>query len=327
MIMKVFFIAFIIFSVHTLKAEVTPNYKIIQRSLDHTVTGDSLLITGKVHYKNELPASHNFGKVAALDFSVANIIGRSGKYQIKIHRKAKGFYYFQNGYQEVVVDLSRYTENNRFEIDIQAGQYLDLPHQAEKPVIYLYSTKPIRTNLILNPTGELTFTYPQYQDNWRVETQKNGQITNLATGKSHPYLFWEANQPNASFQAEGGIFEGYIIQTDTAVQFLENQLAAMGLNEHESTDFITYWAPRLMAKEYATIQFLLNDDYDSFFGDISSSTPLDFKLRIGMLFKVHGQKPTFKVIQPSYENIEKRHGFSLIEWGGVELRNGLVALQ
>ena len=108
--------------------------------------------------------------------------------------------------------------------------------------------------------------------------------------------------------------------------FLENKLADLGLNEREATDFITYWAPRLMVKPYATIQFVVNKDYNTVFGGISSSVPLDYQLRIGMLFEISDQRPLTEIAEPSYQKIEKRHGFSLIEWGGIEFKNTINTL-
>lgn len=303
----------------SLQAKERLNYTIVNSYWDHSVSKDSLFISGKVNYRKK-PDLNSFGKVAALNFKTANIVGRSGDYSIKISRSAKGFYFFQEGYREVVINLSAYADVNHFEIDIAGIQYFEMI-QVEKPVIYLYHDTPIKTELSLSPIGDLIFTYPQYESNWQIETQKNGSIKNLKTGKVHPYLFWEATQKTKTFNTTTNGIEGYIIQTDSAVTFLENQLDKLGLNATESTDFITYWGPRLMVKKYATIQFLVNENYTAFFGRISSSTALDYQLRIGMLFKVSDEKPKLKVSPPTPRKQIKRHGFSLIEWGGIELKN------
>ncbi|MFK8044959.1 MAG: hypothetical protein AB8B72_05665 [Crocinitomicaceae bacterium] len=322
--MKLLLLAFAIVFTSLTFAEENRNYDIISANIDSTILGDSIVVTGIVTYEKKPPLD-NFGKVASLDFKMANIVARSGGYAIKYHKSAKGFYFFQSNYKEVVIDLSSYDAANKFEININAEEFT-ARFQLEKPVVYLYSPYPTKTELTLSPNGELSFTYPQYDKNWQIETQENGNIKNLKTGKIHPYLFWEANQTQLDFKKEGKTIEGYVISTDTAVQFLEKQLASLGLNERESTDFITYWAPRLMQKQFATIQFMIGKDYDEVFGGIESTTLLDYQLRIGMLYEITEVKPSEKVVKPTPIIIKKRHGFSLIEWGGIELKNKLILL-
>lgn len=322
--MKSIFVIFTLLFCLNLHAKEKSNFTITNSNWDNSISIDSILISGRINY-NKKPDLNSFGKVASLDFKVANIVARSGEYAIKISRAAKGYYFFQEGYREVIVNLQDYTDANHFQIDIVGEQYFALI-QAEKPIIYLYSDKTVQTDLTLSPVGELSFTYPHYNKNWQVETQKNGDIKNLKSGKSHPYLFWEANHTNINFKNASNVFEGYLIQTDTVVQFLENRLTQFGLNAKESTDFITYWAPRLMQKQYAIIQFMIEDDYHEVFGGIHSSTPLDFKLRIGMLYEVTEFKPSLKIRTPKPILMNKRHGFSLIEWGGIELKGKLIYL-
>ncbi|MDX1350881.1 MAG: hypothetical protein R3279_11560 [Putridiphycobacter sp.] len=298
-------------------------YSIVKTEKDSAIHKDSLYISGKINY-DKVPAINSFGKVASLDFKVAEIVARSGSFQIKIHRQSKGFYFFQEGYKEVVVDLSNYSKTNRFEVHIVGEEYLQLI-QAEKPVVYLYSAKPTKTTITLSPVGQLAFTYPTYQNNWQVETVLNGHIKDLKTGKLHPYLFWEANQPQMNFDKKNGIIEGFTVKTDTIIPFLENQLALLGLNSTESTDFITYWAPRLQKKDFAIIQFRVNQQYDSVFGHIQSSTQLNYQLRVGMLFEVFNHQPTVDILPPKYALEVDRIGFGLVEWGGIELSQSLVA--
>jgi hypothetical protein len=300
------------------------NFSIVKTDIDTAIHADSLYISGKIIY-DKVPAINSFGKVASLDFKVANIVARSGDYTIMIHKQAKGFYFFQEGYKEVVIDLSHFSKANRFEIHIVGEEYLQLI-QAEKPIVYLYSNKPVKTTITLSPFGHLAFTYPAYENNWQVETESNGNIKDLKTGKLHPYLFWEANQPQESFHTSDGVVEGFMIQTDTVTTFLETQLAILGLNSRESTDFITYWVPRLQKKPFAVVQFLMNEEYNSTFGGIQSATKLDYMLRIGMLFEIYDVQPSIVLASPANKSHSERRGFGLVEWGGMELKNALSAL-
>ena len=85
------------------------------------------------------------------------------------------------------------------------------------------------------------------------------------------------------------------------------------------TDFITYWAPRVMKYEYATIQFLLGDDYANSIAELISNPKPDSELRIFMLFQGFNENvPPNYLVEPSFDNF-KRKGFTLVEWGGAQL--------
>ena len=296
------------------------NYQIIERQTNAPVPEDSLLIFGKVIY-DKTPAKDNFGKISTLNFKTAIVVQRSGNFEIMIHKSTKGIYFYQQGYREVVINFNEIAWFNQLELNITGETYFS-EILIEKPVIYCYSPEPVKTEIYLNPKGDLTFTYPAYHQKWEIQTTENEQIQDLNTGKTHPYLFWEAQQNKLDFiksnQSSG--INGFIIQTDTVIPFLEHQLSQLGLNDKEATDFITYWGPRLMQQNYALIQFIVNDDYNSVFGTIEFSQQPDCLQRVGMLFSNLEQVPqNFKITPQTFEPIQRK-GFTVIEWGGAEIK-------
>ena len=321
--MRLLFTCLMALNLFISKADVNPLYNIKSKTWDENLSKDSLYIEGKVSYTSP-PGPESFGKISSLDLKISKVFSRKGNYKIVIPRSAKGIFFFQAGYQEVIINLKEYTHFNQFKINITAKENRAVI-MVEKPVVYLYSDAPITTTINLKPKGELSFTYPKYNTGWKIQTQKDGNIINLITQKTHPYLFWEANQKSMNFTMKEGIIEGYVIKTDTVLSFLEAQLTSMGLNSRESTDFITYWAPRLQTKNYAVIQFLVNEAYDDFFGDISSTTPIDYQLRVGMIFEVVDKLPAQSVVAPDIKQVRERNGFSLIEWGGAALQNTIIS--
>ena len=298
-------------------AEEKPLYKIISQTQDAGIPQDSILITGKVNY-DKLPPKDIFGTISTLDFRSQRVVNRNGEYKILIHKNSRGFYFYQQGYREVVIRLKELGQFNRYEINITGETYFAI-QMVEKPVIYCYSPSEIETEITLLPKGILSFTYPIYDKKWRIKTTENNAIMDLNTGKVHPYLFWEANQSALNFKMNDNTMNGFLVDTDTIIPFLEVQLKAIGLNEIESTDFITYWAPRLMQKEYALIQFLVNSEYTHAFGDIEFTVEPNCIQRVGMLFTGLDKIPNSLKVHPQEFPSINRHGFTVIEWGGVEL--------
>ena len=58
-----------------------------------------------------------------------------------------------------------------------------------KPVIYLYPMEEEIINVKLDYDGELTSTYPTYNDGWTVKAKPDGTLTNLEDNREYSYLF------------------------------------------------------------------------------------------------------------------------------------------
>lgn len=163
-----------------------------------------------------------------------------------------------SGFSEVVFP-GPFTERHLIEVDFYLAGAQDV---FLKPVIYAYSSSG-NFSMSLKPAGEFTFTYPQSADGiWNMRTNEDGTLTNLDDQKNYPYIFWEGEGPEQNIIQNGNQVSGYLIKTDTCISFLENTLMAYGLNEKESTDFITFWGPKMIEKPYAFVQFLTNAEYE-----------------------------------------------------------------
>lgn len=255
--------------------------------------------------------------VSTLDHVTSTKTDEDGKFKFTISDKDSSIYMFKMNYDEVVIYNYDFKSQHKVEIAFYT-YYREEIDEVEKPVIYLYNKKEIQTNIELKPKGKLSFTYPQYKDSWNVTVSSEGIKHN---NKIYPYLFWEAEQNDMNFIQNNTELEGYAIKTDTATSFLENRVRQLGLNEIEATDFITYWGPRMVQKDYALVQFLVDDDYTTHIADIELSPKPKTSRRIFMLFYGSETDYDFNKIDLKRPSIKefKRKGFTLIEWGGTEL--------
>ena len=85
-----------------------------------------------------------------------------------------------------------------------------------KPVIYLYPEEETQVTVKLDYAGELTCTYPAYDDGWTVTAQPDGTLTDAA-GQTYSYLFWEGVDTAAYDFSQGFCVAG------KAVDQCENQ--------------------------------------------------------------------------------------------------------
>ena len=112
----------------------------------------------------------------------------------------------------------------------------------KKPVIYLYPEKEKDISVQLDfDFKKIKFIaiYPKFNEGnniWKVHAKPNGDI--ILKDKIYPYLFWEAQSDIIE-----EINEGFMVTEENAENFLEEKLKILGLNNKESTDFITYWLP------------------------------------------------------------------------------------
>ena len=98
-----------------------------------------------------------------------------------------------------------------------------------KPVIYLYPEETTEVTVELDLPGELTCTYPAYEDGWRVTAAPDGTLTD-GKGQTYNYLYWEGETATQYDLSEGFCVAG----ADTAA-FLEEALAQLGLTRDDIT--------------------------------------------------------------------------------------------
>ena len=180
---------------------------------------------------------------------------------------------------------------------------------SEKPVLYLYPEEKTQVAITLDYAGVLTSTYPAYEDGWTVTAQPDGTLTD-ETGREYYCLFWEGKS-DADYDFSTGFC---VAGKDTAV-FLEWALAQLGLTEREANEFIIYWLPRMAGNAYNLVSFQGAAYTDS--AELSIDPAPDTVVRVFMAWKGLDQP---EKITPQKLTAVERTGFTVVEWGGSEVK-------
>lgn len=178
-----------------------------------------------------------------------------------------------------------------------------------KPVIYLYPEVSTDISVVIDYKGDLTCTYPEYNDFWKVHAEPNGRLTNYEDGKEYSYLYWEG-----ICNFDYNFNKGFVIEGDRTVEFLQDKLSYMGLEPKEYNEFIVFWLPKMEQNEYNLIYFA-EDEYKEI-AKLTIKPEPDSIQRIHMVFKALDEyvKIEEQVLMPF-----ERRGFTVIEWGGTEI--------
>ena len=179
----------------------------------------------------------------------------------------------------------------------------------EKPVIYLYPETETRVTVKLDLSGELTCAYPAYDGGWVVTAAPDGTLTD-EHGQTYNYLYWEGEGTEAYDFSKGFCVAG----SDTAA-FLEDALDRLGLTRREANEFLVYWLPRMQDNPYNLIAFQQEAYTES--AKLTVSPQPDSVLRVFMAWK-----PLARPVDVPAQTLPgfERRGFTLVEWGGAEVR-------
>lgn len=200
----------------------------------------------------------------------------------------------------LIVSLEEY-------ISIYSNQFT-----VDKPIIYLYPEEATELTIKLGNEKLITHSYPKYIDGWNIIANPNGDLIDLDTGRSLYSLYYESKPVTDIVMTD----EGFIVKGEDTIEFLEEKLAILGLNEREAQEFIIYWLPKLEANEYNYIRFASQRE-------IEANMPLDFSVEPDTLIRVWME---FKGLDTPIEINEQelvtpqREGFVVVEWGGTEIR-------
>ena len=179
----------------------------------------------------------------------------------------------------------------------------------EKPVIYLYPETETRVTVKLDYQGTLTCAYPAYDGGWTVTAAPDGTLTD-EHGRTYNYLYWEGEGTEAYDFSKGFCVAG----SDTAA-FLEDALDRLGLTRREANEFLVYWLPRMQDNPYNLIAFQQEAYTQS--AKLTVSPRPDSVLRVFMAWK-----PLARPVDVPAQTLPgfERRGFTLVEWGGAEVR-------
>ena len=179
----------------------------------------------------------------------------------------------------------------------------------EKPVIYLYPETETRVTVKLDLSGELTCAYPAYDGGWTVTAAPDGTLTD-EHGRTYNYLYWEGEVAN-----EFDFSKGFCVAGSDTAAFLEDALDRLGLTRREANEFLVYWLPRMQDNPYNLIAFQQEAYTES--AKLTVSPRPDSVLRVFMAWKPLARPVDIPAqILPGFE----RRGFTLVEWGGAEVR-------
>lgn len=203
-------------------------------------------------------------------------------------------------------------ENNRVEADmltISASDWQPDPNACYKPVLYLYPEKETEVSVKLTLDGELTCTYPAYNDGWTVTAFPDSTLID-AKGQRYNYLYWEG-QTNAKWD----MTEGFCVKGADTAAFLEEALEKLGLNRREANEFIVYWLPLMEQNPYNIISF--QGDVYTNAAQLQVNPAPDTLIRVFMVWQ---GTESYVNLSPQKLDAPVRTGFTVVEWGGAEIK-------
>ncbi|MCI9514065.1 MAG: hypothetical protein HFF61_06985 [Oscillospiraceae bacterium] len=186
-----------------------------------------------------------------------------------------------------------------------------------KPVIYLYPEEETEVSVQLDFDGTLTATWPAYPDGgWQVRALPDGTLYD-AGGNTYSYLFWEGVT-----DTEYDFSQGFCVAGEDTGEFLREALSEMGLTPREYNEFIVYWLPRMQENPYNLIAFQGTQIVSQAKVHLDSARLTidpapDSLLRVFMAYRPL-EEPV--EIAPQRPMPFQRKGFTVVEWGGAEVR-------
>lgn len=180
---------------------------------------------------------------------------------------------------------------------------------ADKPVIYLYPEKTVDVSVLIDENCKLTCTYPAYGEGFFVTANPDGTLVD-SNGKVYNYLYWEGI-PDVEYDFS----KGFCVKGEDTAEFLEVALEKLGLNRKEANEFIVYWLPLMQNNAYNIITFA-GQEYDEAAKLYIDPNP-DTLIRVMMAWKASEKAIE---IEPQELTAPERKGFSVVEWGGTEVK-------
>ena len=115
--------------------------------------------------------------------------------------------------------------------------------------------------------------------------------------------------------AEYDLTEGFCVRGEDTAAFLEEALEALGLTRREANEFIVFWLPMMQNNPYNLISFQGEGYTESARLEVAPAP--DSVIRVFMAWKAS----EVYVDLPSQElSGTPRNGFTVVEWGGTEIK-------
>lgn len=176
-----------------------------------------------------------------------------------------------------------------------------------KPVLYLYPEEKTHVKVTFSNPSYLTTTYPKYENGFEIVAYPNGDLYDK-NNKYYYALYWDEIRYH-----EVDFSEGFYVEGDKAIEFLEEKLSIIGLNDRERNEFIMYWLPILESNKKSLVYFELTEERNKN-NPIKIEPNPDSMLRIS----IHVKKvDSFINIKAQKLKSFNRYGFTAVEWGGM----------
>lgn len=307
----------VFFTISAYSGKTRLKYLVKKDTLSKLVPEGKTRVHGTVLFQGKPVAN---ARVSTIDHKRSTTTDKEGKYSFLILSSDTSLYVYKPGKEEVVINSYGFKSKHAVEIEFYLSYAPVRPMR--KPVVYLYSEKEEEVSIKLNIKGEMTFTYPEYDNGWIVKTISNGCIKH--NKKTYPYLFWEGESKTLDYMKKGdSMVEGFIVNSNSITSFFESSLDQMGLNQNEKTDFITFWAPQIQKKsgDYF-IQFLFEENYKNYVAELEIKPKPKSIRRVYMLYSfIDSQQDYFMPYTEQKIKAFVREGFTYVEWGGTEIES------
>lgn len=310
---RIFFLLVALFFIsNPVFADLEPTYTVVKSTKNPKLTGKSVTYT--------FTFSGHISNFPKADSIIYQMDGNGKNKKVKVNKdkfvvkttagKHSFTIWYSNNYKEIYTTeiLAKALYNVDVTIHLKEAYY-NAP--VEKPVIYLYPENTQAVTVELITSDPLTFTYPKYEDKWKVMANPNGKITQ--GNQSFNYLFWESQH---HFEVKGELINsGNIVTKENSLAFLESKLDAFGLTSEEKADFITYWGPRMQEKEQWFVHFMLNEECNEM-AELKIEPKPKHIYRLFMVLIPAEELTLNDVFEVQELQPIKREGFTVIEWGG-----------
>lgn len=180
--------------------------------------------------------------------------------------------------------------------------------QAEcgKPVVYLYPTKTTKVSVIVD--ADIRISEPAYDEGWDVTAEPDGRLS-MSDGSQYRSLFWEG-QGHGQYPM---VNQGFVVKQSELETTLRDHLQKLGLTQQESADFLDFWLPKMPNTPYVRLTWLGTRQMDEL-APLTVTPKPDTSIRIFLDFAGLDQPVDIK---PQHLGAPARHGFTLVEWGGL----------
>ena len=184
------------------------------------------------------------------------------------------------------------------------------PAMTLKPIIYFYPEEETTCSVRIELNGDFTCTYPEYKNGWENFTAKPDGTLVFPDGNEYYSLYWEAQQNN-----EYDFSKGFCVKGSETAKFLSDVLQRLGLSAREANEFIIFWLPRMQENAYNLISFQSEAYIES--AKLMIDPAPDTLIRVFMAYK-----PLEKAVDIEAQEIATpaRNGFTVVEWGGSEIK-------